>query len=72
VAHIWRGFMTAANQRTLFCDVCNYMSPHTTSLKNHVRTHTGETPYVCRNCLRGFKQKGNLRVHLMNCRASFS
>ncbi|RWS17069.1 zinc finger: C2H2 type-like protein [Dinothrombium tinctorium] len=47
------------------CHVCNRVFPREKSLQAHLRTHTGERPYLCDfpGCGRKFTQSGQLRTH---------
>lgn len=46
------------------CQVCNKTFPSYASMMIHRRTHTGERPYVCPICSKGFNVKSNLLRHL--------
>ena len=45
------------------CRFCEKVLASNTNLINHERIHTGEKPYKCKYCGRGFTEKGNMRVH---------
>ncbi len=43
---------------------CNAAFSLKVSLKEHMVEHTGQFPYICMWCQKGFKQKGNLKIHV--------
>ncbi|XP_064463840.1 zinc finger protein 596-like [Ornithodoros turicata] len=45
------------------CRFCHYSSDYTNNVKKHERIHTGEKPYVCQVCFKGFTEKGALDRH---------
>ncbi|EEC16947.1 zinc finger protein, putative [Ixodes scapularis] len=46
------------------CRFCPYSCEHKLNLLKHERTHTGEKPFQCQSCLRGFATRANYVRHL--------
>ena len=45
------------------CPFCAYKTKSSANLKKHLRTHTGEKPFVCSQCGRAFSQNSTLTRH---------
>lgn len=46
------------------CNYCGKIFYHKGSFRAHLRTHTGEKPFVCSICNRSFTQKVHLVRHI--------
>uniref|UniRef100_A0A1B0D1F7 C2H2-type domain-containing protein n=1 Tax=Phlebotomus papatasi TaxID=29031 RepID=A0A1B0D1F7_PHLPP len=45
------------------CDVCGTFALRLTALRRHMKTHTGETPFTCSVCQKGFRTRPQLVEH---------
>ena len=45
------------------CYICGKIIINTKDLKRHIMTHTGEKPFECDICNRGFSLKANMERH---------
>lgn len=48
---------------TYMCRVCGKPNAGPSLLERHMRTHTGERPFKCDLCNKGFTTKENMRRH---------
>ena len=45
------------------CDKCSYKTQHNVNYLKHLRVHTGDRPFKCPKCGKGFKQRNALKKH---------
>ena len=57
--------IASINSDQLDCPVCPYKANVNSRLKEHIRQHTGERPYVCNVCSKGFGRKTHLDTHMV-------
>jgi uncharacterized Zn-finger protein len=65
---VWQG--SSSYEGTLvtvfFCGACGYKSPNSGNVRMHAMIHTGELPYSCPACSKGFRRRDRMQRHLAN------
>ena len=52
-------------KKSFVCNVCNQTFGRTTTLRVHMLSHTKDLPFRCEYCSAGYKEKRNLKKHMM-------
>ena len=58
------GLGGAGQGKANLCRVCGKTYARPSTLKTHMRTHSGERPYRCGDCHKSFSQAANLTAHV--------
>lgn len=52
-----------SHKKIYCCQECDKVYSRPSTLKTHIRKHTGEKPFKCSVCDKAFAEKGNLKTH---------
>ena len=62
----WNKFVQ--NLRRYRCEICGLQCRNKSGLETHLRVHTGEKPFRCSLCGRGFARGYDMKIHVNSCR----
>ena len=59
-----KGFGHKKDKERLRCQHCGKIFKKLPELRDHINTHTGERPHVCKYCGKTFASSGNMHAHI--------